>query len=62
MFARAAERGEPTPAADPMLLVDLLAGAVWIRAVFRGLPLSEDFAARAVDAVLDPANFLRYGG
>ncbi|MFG3436090.1 TetR/AcrR family transcriptional regulator [Nonomuraea sp. NPDC047897] len=52
IFERAARRGEPA-AADPMLVVDLLAGAVWLRAVFRGLPLDDDFASRAVSAVLD---------
>ncbi len=36
-----------------MLIVDLLAGAVWMRAVFRDLNVSDDFAAEAVSAVLD---------
>ncbi|MFI7441447.1 TetR/AcrR family transcriptional regulator [Nonomuraea indica] len=53
IFERAARRGELAGTADPMLVVDLLAGAVWLRAVFRGLPLNEDFASRAVSAVLD---------
>lgn len=33
--------------------MDLLAGAVWLRAVFRRLPLDEDFARKTVAAVLD---------
>lgn len=52
LFDRAVRRGELSPETDPMLVIDLLAGAVWIRAVFRGLPLDDDFATRAVDAVL----------
>ncbi|MFE0136792.1 TetR/AcrR family transcriptional regulator [Streptomyces sp. NPDC059037] len=50
---RAVERGELPPGTDTMLLMDLLAGAVWLRAVFRRLPLDEDFARRTVAAVLD---------
>ncbi|NUO99570.1 MAG: TetR/AcrR family transcriptional regulator [Nonomuraea sp.] len=53
IFERAAGRGELRESADPMLIVDLLAGAVWMRAVFRGLPLPPDFAAQAVATVLD---------
>lgn len=55
VFDRATARGELPPDADPMLLVDLLAGAVWVRAVFRGLPLEDDFPERAVAAVLNGA-------
>ncbi len=55
VFDRARRRGELAAGADPMLVVDLLAGAVWLRAVFRGLPLGDDFAARAVSTVLDGA-------
>lgn len=50
---RAVARGELPSDTDTMLLMDLLAGAVWLRAVFRGLPLDEDFARRTVAAVLD---------
>ncbi|MFC4058186.1 TetR/AcrR family transcriptional regulator [Planomonospora corallina] len=53
VFERAGRRGELVDGADPMLVMDLLAGAVWLRTVFRGLPLGEDFAAEAVRAVLD---------
>ncbi|MEU6997185.1 TetR/AcrR family transcriptional regulator [Nonomuraea sp. NPDC046570] len=53
IFERAVRRGELAPDADPMLIVDLLGGAVWMRAVFRGFDLDDDFAERAVSAVLD---------
>ncbi|GGO69363.1 TetR/AcrR family transcriptional regulator [Nonomuraea cavernae] len=53
IFERAVRRGELAGSVDPMLVVDLLAGAVWVRAVFRGLPVSDGFAAEAVSAVLD---------
>ncbi|MEV4888064.1 TetR/AcrR family transcriptional regulator [Nonomuraea sp. NPDC055795] len=53
VFERAVRRGELPESADPMLVMDLLAGAMWVRAVFRGLPLGADFAAEAVAAVLD---------
>ncbi|MGW2476820.1 TetR/AcrR family transcriptional regulator [Streptomyces sp. NPDC001665] len=52
VFARAAARGELPPGADPMLLVDLIAGAVWVRAVLRNEPVPPGFAAAVVDAVL----------
>lgn len=53
VFERAVSRGELLPGTDPMLLIDLLAGAVWVRAVFRGLPVEDDFPERAVATVLD---------
>lgn len=52
VFRRAAERGELRPGADPMLLLDLMAGAVWVRAVLRRAPLPAGFAREVVDAVL----------
>ncbi|GAA4558570.1 TetR/AcrR family transcriptional regulator [Planotetraspora kaengkrachanensis] len=55
IFERARERGEIDASADPMLIVDLLAGAVWLRAVFRRLPLDQDFTDRAVALVLHGA-------
>ncbi|GIH89883.1 TetR/AcrR family transcriptional regulator [Planobispora siamensis] len=55
VFERARRRGELREDADPMLIMDLLGGAVWLRAVFRGLPLGDDFAAEAVRTVLDGA-------
>lgn len=53
IFERAVRRGELKESADPMLIVDMLGGAVWMRAVFRGLPLTGDFAAEAVSVALD---------
>ncbi|MFF5209509.1 TetR/AcrR family transcriptional regulator [Streptosporangium sp. NPDC000396] len=53
VFERARRRGELPGTADPLLIMDLLGGAVWLRAVFRGLPLDDDFAAKAVSAILD---------
>ncbi|MFI9048168.1 TetR/AcrR family transcriptional regulator [Streptomyces sp. NPDC053427] len=55
VFDRAVARGELPADADPMLLVDLLAGAAWLRIVLRGLPVEEDFVARAVRTVLKGA-------
>ncbi|WP_067480409.1 TetR/AcrR family transcriptional regulator [Actinomadura hibisca] len=50
---RAIARGELPPGTDPMLLMDLLSGAIWVRGVFRGLPVDGEFARRTVAAVLD---------
>ncbi|MFF7337082.1 TetR/AcrR family transcriptional regulator [Streptomyces sp. NPDC008163] len=52
VFARAAARGELPPGADPKLLLDLIAGAVWVRAALRNEPVPPGFAAAVVDAVL----------
>ncbi|MFI2186972.1 TetR/AcrR family transcriptional regulator [Streptomyces sioyaensis] len=52
VFTRAVARGELPADADPMLLVDLLAGAAWIRVVHRQLPLEKDFVSRTVHTVL----------
>ncbi|MET8625194.1 TetR/AcrR family transcriptional regulator [Kitasatospora sp. NPDC004669] len=63
IFERAVTRGELPPDTDPMLLVDLLAGAAWLRIVFRQLPLDEHFVTRAVDTVLTgAAPAVRTGG
>lgn len=56
IFERAVSRGELPPEADPMLLMDLLAGAVWVRVVLRQMPVEDDFATRAVGIVLDGAS------
>ncbi|MEW9547279.1 TetR/AcrR family transcriptional regulator [Nonomuraea sp. NPDC050783] len=53
IFERAVRRGELAASADPMLIVDLLAGAVWLRVVFRGLRVPDGFADQAVSALLD---------
>jgi AcrR family transcriptional regulator len=51
VFERAAARGELPPGTDPMLLMDLLAGAVWVRIVLRQTPVDDDFAERAASIV-----------
>ncbi|WP_248963470.1 TetR/AcrR family transcriptional regulator [Sphaerisporangium perillae] len=53
IFERAAHRGELRAGAEPMMIVDMLAGAVWLRAVFRRLPIDDDFTDRVVDLLLD---------
>ncbi|MEV7005836.1 TetR/AcrR family transcriptional regulator [Streptosporangium sp. NPDC051022] len=55
VFERARRRGELPGTADPLLIMDLLGGAVWLRTIFRGLPLDDDFVAKAVATVLDGA-------
>ncbi|MCZ1012469.1 TetR/AcrR family transcriptional regulator [Streptomyces lydicus] len=55
VFDRAVARGEITADTDPMLLMDLLAGAAWVRIVLRRLPLEKDFVARTVRTVLNGA-------
>ncbi|WP_336048311.1 TetR/AcrR family transcriptional regulator [Streptomyces sp. CA2R101] len=55
VFDRAVARGEITADTDPMLLMDLLAGAAWVRIVLRQLPLEKDFVARTVRTVLNGA-------
>ncbi|AXE77334.1 TetR/AcrR family transcriptional regulator [Streptomyces atratus] len=52
VFARATARGELPENADPMLLLDLIAGAVWMRVLLRREPVPPDFAREIVDAVL----------
>ncbi len=55
IFERAVARGELPSDADPMLLLDLLAGAVWLRVAFRQMPVEDDFVCRALSIVLDGA-------
>jgi AcrR family transcriptional regulator len=59
LFARAVERGELPADADPMLLVDLLIGAAWLRVVFRSEHPPADFVDRVVDTVLHGATARR---
>ncbi|WP_446215740.1 TetR/AcrR family transcriptional regulator [Micromonospora sp. IBHARD004] len=55
MFTRAAERGELATETDPMLVVDALAGAVWVRVVLRQLPVEDDFAEKLASLIhVDP--------
>ncbi len=53
IFERAVARGELPADTDPTLLMDLLGGAVWLRIVFRQMPIEDDFVPRAVSIVLD---------
>ncbi|MFI2263615.1 TetR/AcrR family transcriptional regulator [Streptomyces tubercidicus] len=55
VFDRAIARGELAEDTDLTLLMDLLAGAAWVRIVLRQLPLGEDFVARTVGTVLNGA-------
>lgn len=55
VFERAVARGEIPADTDPTLLMDLLAGAAWVRVVLRQLPLEKDFVARTVHTVLHGA-------
>ncbi|CAM5461327.1 hypothetical protein GCM10010329_32610 [Streptomyces spiroverticillatus] len=55
---RAIARGELSPATDPALLMhlmDMLAGAAWLRVAFRQLPLDKEFVARTVRTALHGA-------
>ncbi|MGH4033575.1 TetR/AcrR family transcriptional regulator [Actinomycetota bacterium Odt1-20B] len=54
LFTRAVARGELSADTDPALLVDLIAGAVWMRILLRQLPAEEGFVESVVDAVLQP--------
>lgn len=53
VFERAIARGELAAGTDTMAIMDLLGGAIWMRAVFRQLPLDQDFPRRLVALVLD---------
>ncbi|WP_435603809.1 TetR/AcrR family transcriptional regulator [Streptomyces sp. bgisy130] len=55
VFDRAVARGELAADTDATLLMDLLAGAAWIRVVLRQLPLEQGFVSRTVAIVLDGA-------
>ncbi|MBT8223973.1 MAG: TetR/AcrR family transcriptional regulator [Dactylosporangium sp.] len=60
IFVRAAKRGElSAEAADPMLVMDALAGAVWVRVVLRQLPVDADFADRLASLLLAGAGGAR---
>ncbi|PBC80414.1 transcriptional regulator, TetR family [Streptomyces sp. 2224.1] len=59
VFDRAVARGDIAADTDPMLLMDLLAGAAWVRIVLRQLPLEKDFVARTVRTVLNGARGVR---
>ncbi|MEJ3746426.1 TetR-like C-terminal domain-containing protein [Actinomycetes bacterium KLBMP 9797] len=52
IFTRAARRGELASDADPMLIMDALAGAVWVRVVLRQLPIEDGYAAKLTSVFL----------
>jgi len=53
VFERAAARGELPAGADRMLVMDAVAGAVWVRLLVRQTEPGAEFAERVVDLVLD---------
>jgi AcrR family transcriptional regulator len=54
IFTRATKRGELAAEADPMLIMDALAGAVWVRTLLRGLPIEKDFAKKLATLLHPP--------
>ena len=52
LFERAVRRGELRADVDPATVMDLLAGAIWVRALLRGQPLPQGFVRETVDLVL----------
>lgn len=55
MFQRAIARAELPATADPAMIMDLLAGAIWFRILLRDQPMSSDYLSGAVDLVLHGA-------
>ncbi|OXM49994.1 TetR/AcrR family transcriptional regulator [Amycolatopsis alba] len=55
IFERAAARGELRDGVDPVVLMDLLAGAIWFRILLRGGEADPKFLEEAVDTVLGGA-------
>ncbi|MCX4640537.1 TetR/AcrR family transcriptional regulator [Streptomyces sp. RPA4-5] len=55
VFDRAIARGELAADTDTTLLMDLLAGAAWVRVVLRQLPLEKGFVSRTVGTLLNGA-------
>lgn len=52
IFERAAARGELAAGTDPVVVMDLLAGAIWFRLLLRGGEAGPEFLEEAVDTVL----------
>lgn len=61
IFDRAVTRGELPADADPMLLMDLIGGAVWMRVLLRGQAPEPTFTARIVDTALGGVSWNRAG-
>lgn len=52
VFERAVARGELPASADPAMIMDLLAGALWFRLLLRGEPVSARYIHEIIDLVL----------
>lgn len=52
IFDRATARGELTEGADPALVIDLLAGAIWYRVLVRQTPMPDGHTEALVDTIL----------
>ncbi|MBF6349020.1 TetR/AcrR family transcriptional regulator [Nocardia flavorosea] len=52
IFRRATDRGELPEHADPRLIMDMLAGAIWFRLFLRAEPVGDEDLSAAVDLVL----------
>ncbi len=52
IFERAVDRGELRAGADPVVVMDLLAGAIWFRLSLRGGGAGPDFLEEVVDTIL----------
>jgi AcrR family transcriptional regulator len=55
LFDAAVERGELSPHVDPLLLLDMLCGAIHIRIVMKNEPVDEALLQRSVDLLLAAA-------
>jgi AcrR family transcriptional regulator len=53
MLARAAERGEIRPSADPEVVLDLFFGAAQHRLLLGHLPMTDTFTESVVDVIID---------
>ncbi|MEV7320794.1 TetR/AcrR family transcriptional regulator [Streptomyces sp. NPDC093970] len=62
LFTRAVERGELPADLDPALLVDAVAGALWIRLLVRRGPESDGFAGQLVALLADGISAARERG
>ncbi|MFD4786023.1 TetR/AcrR family transcriptional regulator [Streptomyces sp. NPDC058459] len=59
LFTRAVGRGELPAGLDPALLVDAVAGALWIRLLVRRRPVSDDFTGQLVALLTDGISVAR---
>lgn len=54
LIDQAVERGELPPSCDPDLVMDMWAGALYYRGLFKHVPWTDDLPTQLVDAVLGP--------